>query len=120
MENDSFIDIPSPQGITPIYSQRNMKIYSITENELNNLLIYEKHQTMYSSIKSGSLSIAFTLMTSALYTGWNNIDVFAKAITLVGSVTSILFAIIYQCMSRNENKTKYKVIETIKSESNTR
>lgn len=95
-------------------------IYSITDNELTNLLSYIDDHSIYSSIRAGAFSIAFTLITNAIYTGWNIMDTYVKTITIVGTIASIILGCISWRIAYKKNITKQNTIDVIKNESSTR
>ena len=53
--------------VNPIYSNRNMKIYAIPENELENLAYINTLASVFFSIFSFCLSITLAILLSAVY-----------------------------------------------------
>lgn len=106
---------PSSGIVNPIYSQRNMKIYSITDNELTQIFSNENDIKVFDSILYSCGSIVSTLILTIITEGWVAIN--SKGIFIVVSIFCIIIAIITFFFSKKKKETKKQIIDNIKKES---
>lgn len=107
--------IPSGSFITPLYVERQKKVYGVDENELNHISSLNTQASVFFSV----MSILFTLSFSLLIEGVNT-DTPTTAVALLfkyGTPITAAIGVIFLVLGLYNIRTKNSMLKTIKEES---
>ena len=122
MENDTFnfhgtITTGSKGFVIPTYTQRNMTIYAIPENELEMLSSMNTMATIFFSTFSFFLSLALALFLSGIYADNIQSNLIGKLLFYYGTPIVIVIAVVFFILGIHSSYRRSNLIATIKSES---
>ncbi len=115
--NSDAIDTKPIGYVTPVYTKRNMKIYSVPESELDTLSAINARGTIFFSTCSFFISTALGFFLSGMYADNLRSNPVGTFIFHYGTIFSLIIALIFLILGVLNYKDRNKTLKTIREES---
>jgi hypothetical protein len=105
-------------SVVPLYVNRQMKLYLVTENEFESLSSLNGQSTVFSSVGSALISLALSIWVNAVF--YTDVPPAAAVAKSLGAPVLLAIALVFFYLSYKANKARGNTWSTIKNESNAR
>jgi len=110
---DELLQIGS--SVIPLYVERRMKIYAVTEGDFSSLSALNAQTTIFSSVGLALLSVAVSIWINAVF--YVDVPPAAYVAKIFVAPVLALLAVVFFILARHSAKNSASTWETIKSES---
>jgi hypothetical protein len=105
-------------SMVPLYVDRKMKLYLVTESEFESLSSLNGQATGFSAVGSAMLSLALSIWINAIF--YTEIPPTAYVVKVLVAPLLVFLAIVFFVLAFGANKSRNRTWTTIKTESGAR